>query len=95
MTRDRHPRPKPEHRAGRRGPWRAIAAVALPARVLLAAIRADLPADLGSALSRDRIEALAEGAGLLVPVVIIALMTVAIVATPIPSAPIALAAGAA
>lgn len=95
MTRERHPQPKPEHRAGGRGPWRAVAAVALLALILLAVFGADLPADIGSALSRDRIEALVEGAGLLGPVVIIALMTVAIVATPIPSAPIALAAGAA
>lgn len=43
----------------------------------------------------DRIAGWVEAAGLWGPMLVIALMTVAIVATPIPSAPIALAAGAA
>ncbi|MEH6645438.1 TVP38/TMEM64 family protein [Sulfitobacter sp.] len=43
----------------------------------------------------DRLEALVARAGLWGPVVIVTLMTVAVVASPIPSAPIALAAGAA
>lgn len=46
-------------------------------------------------LSGERISAWVSAAGAWGPAVIIALMTVAIVATPIPSAPIALAAGAA
>ena len=46
-------------------------------------------------LSRDAIEAWVERAGYWGPVLLVALMTVAVVASPIPSAPIALAAGAA
>lgn len=46
-------------------------------------------------LSGERISAWVSAAGAWGPIVIIALMTIAIVATPIPSAPIALAAGAA
>jgi len=45
-------------------------------------------------LNGDRISAWIESAGIWGPIVIIGLMTLAIVATPIPSAPIALAAGA-
>ncbi len=43
----------------------------------------------------ERLEMLVAPAGLWGPILIVALMTVAVVATPIPSAPIALAAGAA
>jgi uncharacterized membrane protein YdjX (TVP38/TMEM64 family) len=46
-------------------------------------------------LSGDRVTSLVSSAGAWGPVVVIALITVAVVATPIPSAPIALAAGAA
>lgn len=46
-------------------------------------------------LDGERLETLMARAGLWGPVLIIALMTVAVVASPIPSAPIALAAGAA
>ncbi|MDP3961132.1 MAG: VTT domain-containing protein [Pseudorhodobacter sp.] len=46
-------------------------------------------------LDRDSLEALVARAGLWGPVLIVTLMTVAVVASPIPSAPIALAAGAA
>ena len=46
-------------------------------------------------LSGERISAWVSAAGAWGPIVIVALMTIAIVATPIPSAPIALAAGAA
>lgn len=94
MTRERH-RPLQRGTAKGRGPWRVIAAIVVLALVLLLVVKLGLPADLSSALSRARIEALVEAAGLLGPVVIVALMTAAIVATPIPSAPIALAAGAA
>ena len=46
-------------------------------------------------LDRDTIKALVERAGHWGPVLIVGLMTIAVVASPIPSAPIALAAGAA
>ena len=46
-------------------------------------------------LDRDTIKALVERAGLWGPVLIVGLMTIAVVASPVPSAPIALAAGAA
>lgn len=46
-------------------------------------------------LDTDRIESWVKAAGAWGPIFIVALMTIAIVATPIPSAPIALAAGAA
>jgi uncharacterized membrane protein YdjX (TVP38/TMEM64 family) len=46
-------------------------------------------------LDGERLERLVEHAGLWGPVLIVTLMTVAVVASPIPSAPIALAAGAA
>lgn len=51
--------------------------------------------ELLETLTRDRISGWVDAAGLWGPIIIIALMTIAIVATPIPSAPIALAAGAA
>ncbi len=54
------------------------------------------PADLvASAFDRDRIRGWIDTSGVWGPVLIVALMTIAIVASPIPSAPIALAAGAA
>ena len=46
-------------------------------------------------LDGERLEMLVARAGLWGPVLIVSLMTVAVVASPIPSAPIALAAGAA
>ncbi len=51
--------------------------------------------DAKQLLDREALEALVARAGLWGPVLIISLMTVAVVASPIPSAPIALAAGAA
>ena len=51
--------------------------------------------DLRNWLSQDSIEAWVARAGFWGPVLIVGVMTIAIVATPIPSAPIALAAGAA
>ncbi|KDB01706.1 membrane protein [Defluviimonas sp. 20V17] len=51
-------------------------------------------AEARGVLDRDRLEMLVARAGLWGPVVIVALMTIAVVASPIPSAPIALAAGA-
>ncbi len=44
---------------------------------------------------RENLQRWIDAAGLLGPVVVVALMTVAIVASPLPSAPVALAAGAA
>lgn len=46
-------------------------------------------------MDREHLEMLVGRAGLWGPILIVALMTVAVVASPIPSAPIALAAGAA
>lgn len=54
--------------------------------------RAGAPFDLPD---RAQIQGWVEAAGVLGPIVIVALMTIAIVASPIPSAPIAMAAGAA
>lgn len=51
--------------------------------------------DVQRLLDRDTIKALVERAGLWGPVLIVGLMTIAVVASPVPSAPIALAAGAA
>ena len=52
-------------------------------------------AEARSLLEPERLETLVAHAGLWGPVVIVTLMTIAVVASPIPSAPIALAAGAA
>lgn len=52
-------------------------------------------AEARALLDRERLEMIVARAGLWGPVLIVALMTVAVVASPIPSAPIALAAGAA
>lgn len=51
--------------------------------------------DLQSLINRDTLAALVSKAGVWGPVLVIGLMTLAVVASPIPSAPIALAAGAA
>lgn len=51
--------------------------------------------DARGLMDAERLDRLVARAGLWGPVVIITLMTVAVVASPIPSAPIALAAGAA
>ncbi|HSM41952.1 MAG TPA: VTT domain-containing protein [Afifellaceae bacterium] len=52
-------------------------------------------AGLVEAVSRENVEAIVARAGFWGPMVIIGMMTVAVVASPVPSAPIALAAGAA
>lgn len=52
-------------------------------------------ADLHGLMDGERLEMLVARAGLWGPVLVVALMTLAVVASPIPSAPIALAAGAA
>ncbi|WP_207903863.1 hypothetical protein [Martelella mediterranea] len=52
-------------------------------------------ADVIESFDGERISGWIEAAGIWGPVLIVSLMTIAIVATPIPSAPIALAAGAA
>ncbi len=51
--------------------------------------------DLKGLINRDRLAALVARAGLWGPALVIAMMVIAVVASPIPSAPIALAAGAA
>jgi uncharacterized membrane protein YdjX (TVP38/TMEM64 family) len=51
--------------------------------------------DLAGRIDRDTLEALVAEAGAVGPVLVIGLMTLAVVASPIPSAPIALASGAA
>lgn len=53
------------------------------------------PADLASMMTRDSLERLVTRAGPWGPVAVVGLMTLAVVASPIPSAPIAVAAGAA
>lgn len=63
--------------------------------VVLLALAIGPLSDSLAGLNRDRISDWVEAAGIWGPIVIVALMTIAIVATPIPSAPIALAAGAA
>jgi len=63
--------------------------------VLLYAWQSGLLAKLQDSMSRAAIEGWVERAGYWGPVVVIALMTLAVVASPIPSGPIALAAGAA
>jgi len=62
---------------------------------LLWAWQSGLLATLKADMSRDAIEGWVESAGLWGPLLVMALMLVAVVASPIPSAPIALAAGAA
>jgi uncharacterized membrane protein YdjX (TVP38/TMEM64 family) len=54
-----------------------------------------LLADARQLMDRDALEAMVARAGLWGPLLIIGLMTVAVVVSPLPSAPIALAAGAA
>ena len=67
----------------------ALAGLALGAWLLWGA------PDLASRIDRDALEALVTEAGVAGPVLVIGLMALAIVASPIPSAPIALASGAA
>ncbi len=69
--------------------------VALVGLGLLWAWRSGLLATLQHDMSRDAIANWVEAAGLWGPLVVIVLMLVAVVASPIPSAPIALVAGAA
>lgn len=70
-----------------------LAITSVVVAVLLALLyRAGAPLDLPD---RAQIQGWVDAAGVLGPIVIVALMTVAIVASPIPSAPIAMAAGAA
>ena len=72
-----------------------IAFAALVGIGLLWAWQSGLLTTLQNDMSRDAIEGWVEAAGLWGPVVVMVLMLVAVVASPIPSAPIALAAGAA
>ena len=71
------------------------AAVALAFAVVLLTLAFGPLSDTLTGLNGDRISAWVMAAGIWGPIVIVGLMTTAIVATPIPSAPIALAAGAA
>lgn len=71
------------------------ATVALMLAVFLLALAVGPLSEFFADLNGKRVTEWVEAAGLLGPIVIVGLMTVAIVATPIPSAPIALAAGAA
>lgn len=71
-----------------------LAATGLAAAALLVWYPAFF-SDLSEFFSRENIEAMVARAGFWGPVLIIGLMTLAVVASPIPSAPIALAAGAA
>ncbi|MSU90605.1 TVP38/TMEM64 family protein [Rhodobacteraceae bacterium 2CG4] len=71
------------------------AAVALVFVAVLLALAFGPVSDTLAGLNRDRISAWVAAAGIWGPIVVVGLMTTAIVATPIPSAPIALAAGAA
>lgn len=73
----------------------AKAAIAALLVVVLALLFVGPLADLIERLDGDRISGWVQAAGPWGPMLVIALMTAAIVATPIPSAPIALAAGAA
>ena len=73
----------------------SIAFVVLVAVGLVWAWQSGLLATLQADMSRDAIEHWVAAAGLWGPVVVILLMLLAVVASPIPSAPIALAAGAA
>lgn len=72
-----------------------IAFVVLVGAGLVWAWQSGLLATLRADMSRTAIEGWVEAAGLWGPLVVIMLMLVAVVASPIPSAPIALAAGAA
>ncbi|WP_323019969.1 TVP38/TMEM64 family protein [Pararhodobacter sp.] len=74
-----------------------LAGLAILGIVLLAVwqVAPSVFAEARSLLQPERLEKLVARAGLWGPVVIVTLMTVAVVASPIPSAPIALAAGAA
>ena len=67
----------------------ALAGLALGAWLLWGA------PDLASRIDRDALEALVTEAGVAGPVLVIGLMALAVVASPIPSAPVALASGAA
>jgi uncharacterized membrane protein YdjX (TVP38/TMEM64 family) len=58
-------------------------------------LRPDLVTELQSALTHDALQDLVARSGYWGPVLVVALMTLAVVLSPIPSAPIALAAGAA
>ncbi|MDV7143007.1 VTT domain-containing protein [Tropicimonas sp. TH_r6] len=71
-----------------------VAAALAVAAILMALAFGPLSESLKS-LDGDRISMWVSAAGIWGPIVVIGMMTVAIVATPIPSAPIALAAGAA
>jgi uncharacterized membrane protein YdjX (TVP38/TMEM64 family) len=81
----------------RLSPTRLLLATALLTALGLALViaqRTGLPDQISAALSTENIQNLVARAGLFGPLIIVGLMTLAIVASPIPSAPIAMAAGA-
>ena len=90
---DGHIQGEPVHR--KVGPGTLGAGLFLVFATVLLALAYGPLSDTLTGLNGDRISAWVAAAGILGPIVIIGLMTAAIVATPIPSAPIALAAGAA
>lgn len=73
----------------------AIVAVAALAAVLAGVWLLWGPPDLVSRFDRETLDRLVAEAGIFGPLLIVGLMTLAVVASPIPSAPIAMASGAA
>lgn len=73
----------------------ALVLLALAALVVVLTWDAPLMAEVRDWFDREALMALVERAGIFGPIIIVVAMTMAVVASPIPSAPIALAAGAA
>ncbi|SFQ22659.1 hypothetical protein SAMN04488047_15510, partial [Tranquillimonas alkanivorans] len=74
---------------------RAAIAVAALAAALVAAWSLWGPPDLAARIDREALDRLVAEAGVFGPLLVVGLMTLAVVASPIPSAPIAMASGAA
>jgi len=75
--------------------WKLATAIVVVAVLAVAAVFINPLSEFVGSLNSESISQWVNAAGVWGPILIIALMTLAIVATPIPSAPIALAAGAA
>lgn len=75
--------------------WKLGTAIVVVGILVVATIFTDSLSEIVGALNSDSISEWVNAAGLWGPILVIGLMAAAIVATPIPSAPIALAAGAA
>lgn len=69
--------------------------VSVPMIAVFLALALDWRPGIFSEFDAERVTSIVEQAGIMGPVLIVALMTLAVVASPLPSAPIALAAGAA